>query len=168
MDPAAMSPIARSAAMMSPTIRPESQPPVAPPYLRSRTQIKAGAPEEAPAAPKKTTVWEDLERTMQEQYCAQLKGELVAKKQVYGDLVLLLLACEHCRMAKKECFFVNRSSGQLEKCVKCVLQKKKCEGAISKSFLLQSRKSQLDRTSRSIRDGCPRTLNGDEGTIDYS
>ena len=125
--------------------------------------------EEAPAALKKTTVREDLERTMQEQYRAQLKGELVAKKQKFtGDLVPLLLACEHCRMVKKECFFVNRLSGQLEKCVKCVLQKKKCEGAISKSFLLQSLKSQLDRTSRSIRDGCPRTLNGDEGTLDYS
>jgi len=106
---------------------------------------------------------------MQEQYRAQLKGELVAKKQKFtGDLVPSLLACEQCRMAKKECFFVNRSSGQLEKCVKCVLQKKKCEGAIGKSCLLQNRKSQLDRTSRSIRDRCPRTLNGDEGTTDCS
>jgi len=78
-----------------------------------------------------STVWDDLERAKKEQYCLSLKEALVEKGHKFtGDLILVIRACGQCTMTK-ECFFVNRTSMQWEKCTRCVVQKKKCENVIS-------------------------------------
>ena len=88
-----------------------------------------------------------------EQYRLSLKAfkeDLVEKGHKFtGDWILAIMACGQCAMTK-ECFFVNRTSMQREKCARCVVQKKKCENAISEFLLLNNRKSQLNCSFRSI------------------
>ena len=97
-----------------------------------------------------STVQDELER-VKEQYCLSLKEDLVEKGHKFtGDLMLVIKVCGQCVTMKKECFFVQRISKQLEKCVWCVVQKKKCENVISESLFLNNRKSQLNCPFRPI------------------